>query len=214
MLSNSHSMESCFSSLGFIVACGFGVAILACAWAQKRSRVAKLTTLLGRWNGRVKAGAFSSLRIEISVEGVPGEITFLSAGTRRSWTKVRFRWTASRRLRVAPDSLMGAVRQIPGCKDLKLGDRAFDAAYWIQGSDAAWTRDVLSNPVRQALMSLHESFSWMGQGVGIKLDAGPEGLTLEYPNLVVDDQDALRRLIEAAILVLQSVRAAGPESEA
>jgi len=203
-------MEGCapiLVILGFVAVIAVGVTM---SRALTRSRLDMLAALAPQWDGRVDPGGMlSNPSLRIRVDAIPGQVTFHSGGKNDpSWTKVQFNWRAPHRLRVAPEGFTTWLRRMFASDDFKVGDGAFDGTFWIESSDAAWTRDVLSQPVRRALLTLREGSFWGGTP-DVTLDAGPAGLTLRYSRMLLDDREALNRLIEVAVSVLKRCREGG-----
>jgi hypothetical protein len=175
-----------------------------------QSRMDLFTSLAGRWNGRVDPGdIFNEPRLEILVDGIPGEITFDTGGRRRSaWTKTHLNWISQRRLRVTPEGFSAWLRRTVGGADIEVGDSEFDGSFWIEASDAGWARDCLDRDIRKGLLGLRDTGTWFGQS-DVTLDIGPAGLTLRISRSLVDDRGALEPFIELAILILQSAREIG-----
>jgi len=177
---------------------------------QGQSRMDLFTSLAGRWNGRVDPGDFfTKPRLEILVDGIPGEITFETGGRRRSaWTKTHFNWISQRRLRVTPEGFSTWLRRTVGGADIEVGDREFDGSFWIESSDAGWAKECLDRDIRKGMLGLKDTGTWFGQS-DVTLDIGPAGLTLRISRSLVDDRGALEPFIELAILILQSAREIG-----
>lgn len=179
--------------------------------ANKRSQAERLSPLAIRWNGVLIPGRFlSTPRLALRVDEIPGEVTFKSGGSDSpSWTKVQFNWPAPCRLRVVPESFVSGLRRAPGSDDIRLGWAAFDAAFWIEASDAPWTREFLSDRVQQGLFKFHQPASWRTTGA-VTLDMGPAGLTLKFTKSLLDDRIRLEAFIELAVLIFQQARGTVP----
>lgn len=177
---------------------------------QGQTRADLFTSLAARWNGRVEQGDFfTEPRLEILVDGIPGEVTFDTGGKRRSaWTKTHFNWISQRRLRVSPEGFSAWLRRTIGGSDIEVGDNEFDGSFWIEASDAGWAKDCLDRDIRRGLLQLRDAGSWFGQN-DVTLDIGPAGLTLKISRSLVDDRGALEPFIELAILILRSAREMG-----
>ena len=181
-----------------------GTAIVAVAWyssVRRRQRVELFGRLATRWSGRVEEGGFLvSPRILIRSDGVAGEVSFNDGRNNNTWTRVRFEWPSKRRLRITPQGLATWLRSIFGGAEIEVGDELFDAACWIEGTDAAWTKQVLTRTIRRQILVMH----------GVTLDLGPGGLTIKVMRLLVDDEAALAQLVELAIQVLKEMRGIRP----
>ena len=203
-------MDGCAGVLVVPIIVAVIAALVAFSRAQTRSRVEMLADLARQWNGHVvQEGWLVGLKLELRVDDIPGEVTFHSGGSNSpAWTKVSFNWGTRRRLRVAPEGFSTWLRRTFGSDDFQVGDRAFDATFWIESSDAAWTRDVLSQPVRRALLTLRDESFWRGTP-DVTFDVGPAGVTLKLSRWLLDDREALQRLIEIAILIFKRCREGG-----
>lgn len=175
---------------------------------QNRARADVLGSLGQQWQGRVIQGSFATEpRLEIRVDGIPGEVTFKS-GRNPKWTKVHFNWPSRQRLRITPEGFTSWLRTLIGGTDVRVGDPAFDATYWIESSDHTWARDVLTASVRRGMLKLREVSEWFGSTV-VTVDLGPAGLVLKVERILVDEPVALERFVELAILILTEARGAG-----
>ena len=129
----------------------------------------------GRWNGRVKrAGLFVGERIEIRVDDVRGEITFKEVEV--PWSRVWFHWPSTRRLRVTPEVFAHKVRRLFGASEQEFDDPDFDSRFWVETSDAVWSRGLLGPETRRDLVDVRVSDA--GPANQVMLDVGPSGLSL------------------------------------
>lgn len=178
------------------------------AYAQRESLADLLTSLAGRWGGRVDRGAIlSNPRLEFRVDGVDGEVVLQAGGSRNSsWTRVRFNWPSPKRLRVAPEGFAAIFRHAFGASDIRLGDLGFDDEFWIEASDPAWAKEVLAPELRRGMRNLRNSGSWLSRGPStVSLDVGSAGLALGVGR-ILDGRAALESFIELAIAALRAAR--------
>jgi len=190
-----------------LLLCLFAAAILGVVYINRlgqRSRAALLSTLAGRWEGRVhEGGFFRSDRLEIRVDGVVGEITFGDVGgdQRGGWPRLHFNWPSDRLLRVVPEGFSTRLRRLWGGADINFDDPPFDDAFWVESSHPTWARGILGHGARRALSLLRRSRSY-GPGQ-VTLDLGPAGLLLRVSRVLVDDAASLGSFIELAAAVLR-----------
>ena len=198
--------------------CGFplflvlGVGVLAfLIWQSKvlnDTRAGNLRALGEGWEGIVKgSGVWSWPRLEMRVDGLPAEVSYREGKGDSLWTKVHIQWTGPGRLRATPQGFAKWLRSLVGGSDLEVGDPAFDAAFWVEASDAKWAREILTADIRRGLLDLRVEWNRRGsQSVDVTLDAGPAGLVLKVGRLVVDNRQALERFLALAVLILRVAR--------
>ena len=184
---------------------------------RNKERAEVFSRLARRWNGRVTSDEFlSKPRLEINVEGVPGEVTFGSSGRRRSswngshgkWTKVHLNWGTKRRLRVVPEGFTSWLRTVFGTGDLQVGNLQFDPAFWVETSDEAWARQVLGPQVQSGLLRLRGTDNFFS-ATEVTLDVGPSGVILRVYRLLVDHAEPLEAFVQLAALILEEARGIG-----
>lgn len=184
---------------------------------RNKERAETFERFARRWNGRVTSDEFlSKPRLEVNVEGVPGELTFGDSGRRRSgwsgtggkWTKIHFNWGTKRRLRVAPEGFTSWLRTVFGSGDLRVGNPGFDSAFWIESSDEDWARQVLSPQVQSGLLKLRGIENFFS-ATEVTLDVGPSGVILRVYRLLVDHPESLEGFVQLAALILEEVRGVG-----
>ena len=181
---------------------------LTLLYSQRESLADLLSSVAGRWGGRVDRGAMlSSPRLQIRVDGVDGEVVLQGGGNKNSsWTRVRFNWPSPNRLRVAPEGLSTVIRQTFGAADIRLGDLGFDDEFWIEASNPAWAKEVLNADLRRGLRNLRNQGSWFSPGHGlVRLDVGSAGLALSVGR-ILDGRAALESFIELAVAALRAAR--------
>jgi hypothetical protein len=207
---NAAFMRSDEGCVWFVVGLGILVVFGWFSRFQARNRESVLAGLGQRWYGRLVPGSwFSQPRLEIKVDGIPGEVTFHTGGKRQgAWTKVHFNWSSPHRLRITPEGFTSWLRSLVGGADTQVGDPAFDATYWIESSDSRWTKEVLTAAVRRGMLKLREESGWLGTTV-VTVDLGPAGLVLKVERMLVDETVSLERFVELAILILAEARGAG-----
>ena len=198
---------------GFLLFVLVVAAILYFSLSQHRGQRPKavlLSSLAGRWNGRVRKGGFlNGDRLDIQVDEVAGEITFgedlknefVPAG----WTRVRFDWRSDRRMRVAPEGFETRIRRLLGGADIEFDDPAFDDRFWVESSHPGWARGLLPPATRQALVRLQ----WAPRGDYsdvLTLDVGASGVSLRISRILIDNPDALGTFVELCISILRKAR--------
>jgi hypothetical protein len=158
-----------------------------------------------------EGGLLSGDRLEITVDGIRGEITFTESPREDwkspGWTRVRFDSPSANRLRVlphgGPDMLL---RRFLGAKEIRFDDPAFAERFWVESSDAAWARSVLDPEVRRAFIKLQ----WSPQGPfadRLMLDVGPAGVSLRLSRVLVDNPDLLGWIVDVAVTILRKATA-------
>lgn len=195
-----------------LVALFAGVIFLVIIWNRlgHRPRGVLLASLAGRWKGRViEGGLFKSDRLEISVDDIPGLVTFAEDTSRThistGWTRVHFDWSSERRLRVAPEGFSTRIRRFLGGSDVEFDDPAFDERFWVESSHPTWGRSILDPAIRKSMVKL----GWSPTGPfkdELILDVGPGGVSLRMSRVMVDDPVSLGSIIELCISVLQKAR--------
>ena len=185
---------------------------LTLLYSQRESLADLLSSVAGRWGGRVDRGAMlSNPRLQIRVDGVDGEVVLQAGGNRNSsWTRVRFNWPSPNRLRVVPEGLSTVIRQTFGATDIRLGDLGFDEEFWIEASNPAWAKEVLNADLRRGLRNLRNQGSWFSSGHGlVRLDVGSAGLALSVGRILSGRAD-LESFIELAVAALHAARGGEP----
>lgn len=178
--------------------------------AGRRPRSVLLASLEGRWNGRVhEGGILSGDRLDISVDGVAGEVTFGENPEPNwqsaVWTRVRFNWPSERRLRVAPEDFVSKIRHLFGGTDIEFDDPAFDDRFRVESSHPVWARGLLDPATRRSFIKLQ----WSPKGPfsdQLTLDVGPAGVSMRVSRVLVDNAEALGSFIETCIAILQKSR--------
>jgi hypothetical protein len=161
--------------MGFILLLmAAGVVTVVLLHNAHRKKQADLLARAGRkWGGRVvPASFFSSLpRLQFSVDGVPAEVSFLTE-SHTLCTRVRFQSGARHRLHLTPQGATW-LRNLFG-SEIRIGDAAFDRAFWIESTEPAWVRTLLTPYLRQRLMHLN---SLLPAGA-VTAHVGPGGVML------------------------------------
>jgi hypothetical protein len=175
-----------------------------------RPRAILISSLAGRWNGKVREGSiFGGDSLDLSVDGIPGEVTFGESTNSDidygGWTRVRFDWKSDRRLRVAPEGFETRLRRLLGSNDIEFDDPYFDDRFWVESSHPSWARQILTRDTRVDLVQLRWAPAG-GAGDDVMLDVGPQGLTLRVNRVVVDNPESLGKFIDLAVAVLQAMR--------
>jgi hypothetical protein len=160
-----------------------------------------------RFGGTVIPSFWGSNRLEFSVDGIPGELTYqVASRSRRPFTRVRFRYTPPGILRVATEGVFETLRGLLDAQAIEVGDAAFDRAFGVRGSPVGWVREVLDPEARWRLGSLVRlGASWWGGGQ-VSLEAGPGGVTLRCGRNFVDDRRELGAFLEESIALLRQIR--------
>ena len=195
---------------GFVLFVAAAAAILVLInrhpWGH-RPRGLLLSSLAGRWNAKIRAGGmFVGDRVDLEVDGVPGEVTFSeSTDAVRGWTRVRFAGRFDRRLRVVPEGFENRFRRLLGSNDIEFDDPYFDDRFWVESTHPTWARQVLTRETRVNLVQLRWAPAG-GAGDDVTLDVGPQGLDLRVDRVVVDNADTLGKFVDLAIAILQAIR--------
>ena len=196
-----------------ILIAGIAAVLSMVAWAaktQNQTRRQFLARIGGKWNGRVIEGSFlDNPRLEIDVEGVAGQLTYY-AGSRHqaAWTKMQFNCSSPHRLRMHPEGFTSFMRSIFGGTDLEIGDPEFDGTFWVEATDRAWARTVLTPRIRRRLMELRGTGTWFTSN-DVSVDLGPAGLVLKVSRNLVDDESYVLSFVDLAVLILSEIRGVG-----
>ncbi len=188
---------------------GGAVLIVFLIVRQGRKRSETLQAVASKFGGLVRSDSRSGTRIEMTVDGIPAEVTS-GGGGRRSIprTRIRFRWTPAGILRIVPEDLFTSLQKAFGAQDIQVGDPEFDRRFLVRGSPEAWVRDVLDAETRRHLAGIAE-LGGSGRGAGI--EAGPSGVVLfRYRNLGME-RDLLDAFIGKSIEVFRRLRAPARE---
>ncbi len=189
---------------------GFVVFVVALLIRTARQHRANLEDVAGRIAGRVVHGFWSGDGLEWESDGVSARLRyFMGTDKAPPWTRLQFQWAPPGSLRVMPEGFLTGIRKFFGAQDLEIGDPAFDARYVIQGSPSTWVREALSPDVRRSLDTLRELGASFWRGTGIRLDAGPTGLTLFCQRNLVASRNELIVFVEQGLSVLRRLRVAG-----
>jgi len=180
------------------------VSVVLLLKAHRKKKTGLLAEVGRRRGGRVvAAGLVTPLRLEFSIDGVPAEVSsFIESETQ--WTRVRFQSGAKHRLHLTPQGATW-LRNIFGT-EIQIGDGAFDRAFWIESTDPAWAKSVLTPYLRQRLLHLHSVLP----GGAVSLDIGPGGVMLKIVEWLVEDAESLDRFIDLSVLLLREVRKIPP----
>jgi len=166
-----------------------------------------------RFDGSVTSSFWNGSGLEWTAEGIPARLRYF-AGTDKAppWTRLQFQWAPSGTLRVVPEGFFARLRKYFGAEDIQVGDAAFDEKYLIQGSPTSWVREALDPEVRRGLETLSGLGASFWRGSGIRLDAGPTGVTIFCYRNLVDSRDELLGYIGGGVAILRRLRTAGSSS--
>jgi hypothetical protein len=189
---------------------GLSAFLIALLFAAARKYRANLEHLAVRVGGRIVHSFWNGDALEWENDGVPARLRFFM-GTDKAppWTRLQFQWAPEGMLRVAPEGLFTGIRKFFGAQDLEIGDAAFDARYLIQGSPPTWVRETLNPDVRRGLDTLFELGASFWRGKGIRLDAGPTGVTLFCQRNLVQSREELLLFVDQGLAVLRRLRGGG-----
>lgn len=180
-------------------------------WNARRINDRRANTfrwLAARGNNRVQGGgAWSWPVLHLTVDGVPGEVTYRDGRGRNRWTRVRFQWPFQGQLRVTPQGFTKRLRSQFIGTDIEVGSPPFDAGFWVEASSPKWAREVLTHEIRAGLLNLRHEPVWAGSNkVEVTLDLGPAGVSVKVARLLVDDRARVENFIELAVLILRAAR--------
>jgi hypothetical protein len=197
-------------ALVLILIAGMTGLIIALLVKTGRTLRANLEHAARRLGGRMTRRFWKGDLLEWTVEGTPAHLRyFLGTDKAPPWTLIRFQWSPAGRLRVVPEGVFTRLRKILGAEDLRVGDEPFDRRYLVQGSPPSWVLEVLTPETRAGLDALWELGGSFWRGRGIRLDAGPAGVTLScYRNLVYS-RDELDAFIDRAHGILRGLQSRG-----
>lgn len=186
---------------------GFVIALLV---ASARTHRANLEHLAVRVGGRIIHSFWKGDALEWENDGVPARLRyFMGTDKAPPWTRLQFQWAPAGTLRVVPEGLFTGIRKFFGAQDLEIGDAVFDARYLIQGSPSTWVREALNPDARRGLDTLFELGASFWRGKGIRLDAGPTGVTLFCQRNLVQSREELLLFVEQGLTVLRRLRDGG-----
>lgn len=210
-------MEGCgFAGAGCLVAAAMAAVftgsfalVIVLIVTQGRRCTETLQAVAAKRGGAVNSDFWSGSRIDLSVDGVPAEVSFHSGGKHTiPRTRIRFHGRLPGVLRLSPEGLFTGLQKAFGAQDIQTGDPEFDRRFVVQGSPEPWVRRVLDAETRRHLAGIAE----MGGGNRMAgLEAGPSGVLItRYMNLSLD-QILLDAFIGKSIEVFRRLRTPVPE---
>lgn len=172
--------------------------------SDARTRRRNLDVLARRYGGVVTSAWHSDTDLEFTVDGARAHLDYrLGSKNSPSYTRLRFQTPFGTRLRVTPDGLWESLKKAFGAEDLEIGDDpGFDRDFIVQGFPSAWVRSVLNSEARARIRRL------AAQGGGrVTLEAGPLGLLVSVPRVLLEDAAGLERFVEDGIGLCRGLRA-------
>ncbi|MBI4579527.1 MAG: hypothetical protein HY718_07495 [Planctomycetes bacterium] len=156
-------------------------------------------------DGRVRGNGWGERpRLDFAVDGIPAEFVY-SPGP---WARVRFRWSAPGRLRIAPAGESAGARRLPG--DLGYDVPEFAGGYDVEGGPEAWVLESLSDETRGCVLALAALGAPTGGSVPIRIDVGPFGLSVFYRGNPAAEHELLTGFLSLSSRLLRGLRGDSP----
>ena len=191
------------NAIGAIIGILLFIGIVLCvviwiAMGQREHRLNNLRYAAARYGGRLTRSFAGGDGMVFTANGVPAELSFTMGGRNdQESTTIRFKWRPPGRLRIFPETFFEKLKKMFGTQDIQIGTTAFDSQYMIQGEPTGWIRKVLDLDTRREMNRLR-IMCHAPAGRGIRIEAGPAGITIVAPRCFVNERSELVSFIERA----------------